>query len=120
MKKLESKLKRLHPKVPSGSLDSRVLSQKPLHCAQRRRERWRVPIWVTSVIAIATGFAGFVGGFAFRRREQTSPPSAPAPVSVHVIYDSPGRRNPFDFTRASHFFPGSEMETSSTKLQPTA
>jgi hypothetical protein len=120
VKKLESKLKRLYLKVPSGSLDSRVLSQKPLHSTQPARERWRVPVWVTSVIAVATGLAGFVGGVALRSGERTTRQGAPSPVNVQVIYDSPGSRNPFDFTRASHFFPGSEMETSATKLQPTA
>ena len=120
MKKLESKLKRLYLKVPSGNLDSRVLSQKPLHSTQPAHERWRVPVWVTSVIAIATGLAGFVGGVAWRTGERTGRPGAAPRVEIQVIYESPGSRNPFDFTRASHFFPGSEMETSATKLQPTA
>ena len=120
MKKLESRLRRLQLRSPSEALDTRVLAHSREHPTRLSRERWRVPVWATSVIAIATGLAGFVGGVAWRSGERAAPPGAPSQVSVQVIYDSPGRRNPFDFTRASHFFPGSEMETSTTKLQPTA
>ena len=120
MKKLETELKRLQLRPPSPRLDSRVLSQRPEHSMQPPPERWRVSVWVTSVIAIATGLAGFVVGVALRSDVRTTRPGTTSPVSVQVIYDSPGSRNPFDFTRASHFFPGSEMETSATKLEPTA
>lgn len=120
MKKLESRLRRLQLRSPSEALDTRVLAHSGEHPTRLSRERWRVPIWATSVIAIATGLAGFVVAVALRSDVRTTRPGAPSPVSVQVIYDSPGRCNAFDFTRASHFFPGGEMETSATKLQPTA
>ena len=119
MKELESKLKGLPVRRPSADLDDRVLREKPEQPMQPYRQRRRVSVWVTAIVGLMMALVGFVAGAAWRGGGQTARPEGPPRAVIQVIHNSAGSRNRFDFTRASHFLPAGEMETTTRKARPT-
>jgi hypothetical protein len=111
VKDLESQLKKLSLRRPSPDMDDRVLSQRPERPLQHRRALGGVPLWATAAVAVVMAAGGFVAGVAWRGGRSGARSEERLGVVIHVIYDSRTPGNPFDFTRASHFFPAEEVET---------
>ena len=110
MKDLESKLREIALRAPSGELDRRVMAQKPERPVQPSPAPWRIPLWLAGAVAVTMAVAGFAAGLAWRGRPAPPPRSTLMPATIQVIYRSPSEANPFDFTPASDIFPAGKME----------
>jgi len=111
MEDFESKLKRVRLRAPSPELDERVLAQKPQRPVRISLAGRRVPFWLAAAAAVAMAGVGFATGLAWRRQQPIAAERRlPSPATIQVIYNSPAEGNPFDFTRASHFFPAGRLE----------
>jgi hypothetical protein len=98
MKDFEDRLKGVSRREPSPALDRRVaeLFARPRAARATRRRTIRVG-WAVAASCLA-GLVGFAAGVAWHGPTPPRTVHPAAPVTLQVVYASPGAPNPFDLT----------------------
>jgi hypothetical protein len=101
MKDFETKLRDIPLRKPSRHLDDRILGSGGGGSTRVPALQRRAPLWSAVAAAVFLAALGFMSGAKWKEGELESGRSWQPTVRIQVIYSSPGRPNPYDFTEPS-------------------